>query len=195
MKQRIVVTAAVIERDGAFLLTRRLDGTHLAGHWEFPGGKLHAGETLEECLAREIREELDADIEVGPEILATVHDYPERSVELRFFRLRAQVGPDADDGTGDAMGGARDLPSVQLPPADDELVRLLTADAIRARGSGLGLGARAGARGWTGRSSSRVDPESRFASAHEGSSVTVAPDGRRRRTTTAVPGSTKSRCT
>ena len=105
-RERIVVTAAVVERDGAFLLTRRLDGTHLAGRWEFPGGKLHAGETLEECLVREIREELDADVEVGPEILATVHDYPERSIELRFFRCALEVGPEADDGPGDAVGGA-----------------------------------------------------------------------------------------
>ena len=105
-RARIVVTAAVIERDGAFLLTRRLDGTHLAGHWEFPGGKRHAGETLEECLAREIREELDADIEVGPEILATVHDYPERSIELRFFRCVLKSDPKPDAGTGDALGGA-----------------------------------------------------------------------------------------
>jgi 8-oxo-dGTP diphosphatase len=92
-RERIVVTAAVVERDGAFLLTRRLDGTHLAGHWEFPGGKVHAGETLEECLAREIREELDADIEVGPQILETVHDYPDRSVELRFFRCVLKSDP------------------------------------------------------------------------------------------------------
>ena len=45
-RERIVVTAAVIERDGAFLLTRRLDGTHLAGHWEFPGGRIEPGETV-----------------------------------------------------------------------------------------------------------------------------------------------------
>ena len=125
-RERIVVTAAVIERDGAFLLTRRLDGTHLAGHWEFPGGKLHAGETLEACLAREIREELDAGIEIGPEILATVHEYPDRSIELRFFRCA--LTSDAKPMMGQEMRwvALRDLPSVQLPPADDELVRLLT---------------------------------------------------------------------
>jgi 8-oxo-dGTP diphosphatase len=125
-RERVVVAAAVIERDGAFLLTRRLDGTHLAGHWEFPGGKLHAGETLEECLAREIREELGADIEVGPEILATVHDYPERSIELRFFRCALESAPTPMMGQEMRWVALRDLASVQLPPADDELVRLLT---------------------------------------------------------------------
>lgn len=125
-RERIVVTAAVIERDGAFLLTRRLDGTHLAGHWEFPGGKLDAGETLAACLAREIREELDAEIEVGPEILATAHDYPGRSIELRFFRCTLRSEPRPAMGQEMKWVALRDLRSVQLPPADDELVRMLT---------------------------------------------------------------------
>ncbi|HSP90059.1 MAG TPA: (deoxy)nucleoside triphosphate pyrophosphohydrolase [Vicinamibacterales bacterium] len=125
-RERIVVTAAVVERDGAFLLTRRLDGAHLAGHWEFPGGKLHAGETLEECLMREIREELDAKISVGPEILATVHDYADRSIELRFFRCELESAPRPTMGQEMRWVPLRDLPSIQLPPADDELVRLLT---------------------------------------------------------------------
>jgi 8-oxo-dGTP diphosphatase len=129
MRERILVTAAVVERDGAFLLTRRLDGTHLAGHWEFPGGKVAAGETLEECLAREIREELDADVVVGPEILATVHDYPDRSIELRFFRCVLETEPRPTMGQEMQWVALRDLPSVQLPPADDQLVRLLTEHA------------------------------------------------------------------
>ena len=54
----IVVTAAVIEEDDRFLLTRRQRGVHLEGFWEFPGGKCEPGESLAECLAREIREEL-----------------------------------------------------------------------------------------------------------------------------------------
>lgn len=125
-RERIVVTAAVIERGGAFLLTRRLDGTHLAGHWEFPGGKQHEGEALEACLAREIREELDAEIEIGPEILSTVHDYPDRTIELRFFRCALTSDPRPALGQEMQWVALRDLPAVQLPPADDELVRLLT---------------------------------------------------------------------
>jgi 8-oxo-dGTP diphosphatase len=128
-RKKIVVTAAVVEQDGAFLLTRRLDGTHLAGHWEFPGGKLHAGESLEEGLAREIREELDADIEIGPEILATVHDYPDRSIELRFFRCALKSDPKPTMGQQMRWVALQDLPSVQLPPADDELVQLLISDS------------------------------------------------------------------
>ncbi len=125
------MTAAVVEREGAFLLTRRLDGTHLAGHWEFPGGKVHAGETLQESLAREIREELDAEIAVGDEILATVHDYPERSIELRFFRCTLRSEPKPVLGQEMRWVPLGELASIQLPPADDELVRRLVGGQSR----------------------------------------------------------------
>jgi 8-oxo-dGTP diphosphatase len=127
----VLVAAAVVERDGAFLLTRRLDGTHLAGRWEFPGGKCHLGEALQDCLVREIREELDADVEVGPEILATIHNYPDRAIELRFFRCELKTGPRPTMGQEMRWVPMAELGSVQLPPADDELVRMLTGDVDR----------------------------------------------------------------
>src|SRR4051812_43258702 len=80
------VVAAVIEHDGRFLITRRQQGVHLAGHWEFPGGKVAAGETHAAALRREIAEELAADV-IGLElVLETTHAYPERSVTLFFYR-------------------------------------------------------------------------------------------------------------
>ena len=82
---RIVVVAAVVERDGGFLLTLRPRGTHLEGHWEFPGGKCEPGETHQAALAREMREELDVDIRVGALVHAVTHAYPERTVELHFY--------------------------------------------------------------------------------------------------------------
>ena len=124
---RIEVTAAVIERDGAFLLTRRLDGTHLEGCWEFPGGKRHAGESLPECLVREIREELDAAIVATDLIHTTSHDYPERTVELYFFRCALVTEPRPVLGQEMRWVPRGDLPGLRLPPADDELVRMLTA--------------------------------------------------------------------
>ena len=129
---RIEVTAAVIERDGAFLLTRRLDGTHLEGCWEFPGGKRHAGETLPECLAREIREELDAAIVVSDLILTTAHEYPERTVELHFFRCTLVTEPRPVMGQEMRWVPRGELPGLPLPPADDELVRLLAGGAAPA---------------------------------------------------------------
>src|SRR5262249_23611980 len=78
----LVVTAAVIERHGAYLVTRRQRGVHLEGYWEFPGGKCEPGESLGDCLRRELQEELGVDAIVADEIFTVTHDYPDRSVEL-----------------------------------------------------------------------------------------------------------------
>jgi 8-oxo-dGTP diphosphatase len=126
MKPRILVSAAVIERDGAFLLTRRLEGTHLAGYWEFPGGKCDPDESVAESLVREIREELDAEVTVGDEILACTHEYDERIVELRFFLCELRSEPRAVLGQAMEWVPGERLADLPLPPADDELVRLLT---------------------------------------------------------------------
>ena len=82
----IVVVAAIIERDDAFLVTLSPDGTHLAGHWEFPGGKVHDSETHVEALRREMFEELDAVVEVGELVHTVTHAYPEKTVQLFFYR-------------------------------------------------------------------------------------------------------------
>ena len=121
----IVVTAAVIERDGRLLVTRRLKGTHLEGYWEFPGGKCDAGESLETCLVRELREELAVDSVVGKRILTTRHEYPERHIELHFFETQLRGDP-VPQMNQEMQWVPRDaLPSLKLPPADDELVALL----------------------------------------------------------------------
>ena len=124
----IVVTAAVIEQGGRLLVTRRLRGTHLEGYWEFPGGKCDAGESLEACLARELREELAVVAIVGKRILTTSHVYPERRVELHFFEteLRGEPVPQMNQEMQWVPRAA--LASLTLPPADDELVALLAKD-------------------------------------------------------------------
>ena len=103
----LVVTAAIVERDGRFLLTRRQKGAHLEGFWEFPGGKCETGETLADCLARELREELGVGARVGDEVLATTHAYEDRVVELHFIRCELAGEPRAAARTGDALGRAR----------------------------------------------------------------------------------------
>jgi 8-oxo-dGTP diphosphatase len=121
----IVVTAAVIERGGRLLVTRRLKGTHLEGYWEFPGGKCDAGESLDVCLRRELREELAVDATVGPEILTTSHEYPERRVELHFFACELRGDPVPQLNQEMQWVPREALASLRLPPADDELVALL----------------------------------------------------------------------
>jgi 8-oxo-dGTP diphosphatase len=127
----IVVTAAVIERGGRLLVTRRLQGTHLEGYWEFPGGKCHAGESLEACLARELREELAVVAMVGSKILKTSHDYPERRVELHFFNCELAGDPVPQMNQEMQWVPREALASLKLPPADDELVALLTESQRR----------------------------------------------------------------
>ncbi len=125
---RLVVTAAVIERDGAFLVTRRLKGTHLEGCWEFPGGKCDPGESHEACLRRELVEELGARSRIGAEIFSISHAYPERIVELHFFACALEDEPRALIGQEMRWVGRSDLRTLEFPPADAELLRLLQTD-------------------------------------------------------------------
>jgi mutator protein MutT len=124
---RIVVTAAVFERDGEFLVTRRLKGTHLEGHWEFPGGKCEAGEALDACLRRELREELGVECVIGDELFTVAHDYPERSVQLHFFACRLLSEPRAVLGQEMMWVARAGLRTLAFPPADAELIDLLSA--------------------------------------------------------------------
>ena len=125
----IVVVAAVIEEDDAFLVTRRLEGTHLAGLWEFPGGKIGTGETHVEGLARELREELDVEVDVGALMLETRHAYAERSVSLRFYRCTLRGTPRPLLGQQMQWIARADLSTLEFPPADAELIRMLTAQS------------------------------------------------------------------
>ena len=121
----IVVVAAVIERDGAFLLTLRPDGTHLAGHWEFPGGKVHHNETHAEALRREIFEELDAVANVGALVHTVSHAYPDKTVELFFYQC--ELMGEAKPMMGQQMRWVdrTELGSLPFPDADRDLITTL----------------------------------------------------------------------
>ena len=123
----IVVAAAIVERNGRYLLTRRLAGTHLEGYWEFPGGKCESDESCRACVVREIREELGVDAMAGEEILTTTHEYGDRRVELHFLRCRLEGDPVPQLGQDIRWVARGELHSVELPPADAELVKILTA--------------------------------------------------------------------
>jgi 8-oxo-dGTP diphosphatase len=122
---RIVVTAAVIERGGAYLVTRRPGGVHLEGYWEFPGGKCEPGEDHETCLRREIEEELGVDVRVGRQIFEVAHEYPDRAVELHFFECELLGEPVARLGQEMKWVGPGDLAALEFPAADAELIKLL----------------------------------------------------------------------
>jgi mutator protein MutT len=125
---RIVITvvAAVIEQDGLFLVTRRLEGTHLAGLWEFPGGKVASGETHVQALEREIREELDAGVDVSELLLESQFDYTERRVSLHFYRCSLRGTPRPLLGQQMKWVPRAELRALDFPPADKDLIRLLS---------------------------------------------------------------------
>jgi mutator protein MutT len=84
----IEVAAGLVFREGKLLITRRSAGGHLGGFWEFPGGKREPGETFEQCLHRELREELGIEVQIVSLIEDILHHYPDRTVRIRFFRCR-----------------------------------------------------------------------------------------------------------
>lgn len=122
MPRQVVVSAAVIEQDGSFLLARRPPWSHLAGCWEFPGGKCRDDESHQACLRREIEEELGVLVEVGELVYQTVHDYPDRRVELHFYRCKLRGEPRPVLGQELTWVRRKDLAALPLPPADAGLV-------------------------------------------------------------------------
>ena len=125
----IEVVAALIRDDaGRYLITRRRQGTHLAGLWEFPGGKREADETLEQSLRRELAEELGAVFTVE-ELFETVRwTYPEKAVVLHFFRCRVTAGIIApQEGQLMEWVAPAEFGRFDFPPADAELLRRLEA--------------------------------------------------------------------
>jgi 8-oxo-dGTP diphosphatase len=90
--KRARVVAAVIRRDGRILVTRRLGHAERGGQWEFPGGKVEAGEGEEVALRREIHEELGCDVAVGALLARTEHRYPDLAVELAFYACTLAAG-------------------------------------------------------------------------------------------------------
>jgi mutator protein MutT len=84
----IDVAAALVFRDGRLLITQRRPAAHLGGLWEFPGGKREPEETFEQCLVRELREELGIEVAVGDLVESLTHAYQEKTVHLKFYRCR-----------------------------------------------------------------------------------------------------------
>jgi mutator protein MutT len=123
----IVVTAAVIERDGRLLVTRRLEGSHMGGFWEFPGGKCEPGEPPETCLARELLEELGLAATVREEIYRTTWAYAGRVLDLRFFECDVGEEPCALLGQEIRWVQRGELEALEFPPADAELITRLTS--------------------------------------------------------------------
>jgi 8-oxo-dGTP diphosphatase len=119
----VVVAAGIVVEGGRVLLTQRKAGTHLAGAWELPGGKVLPGEDPREALRRELQEELGIDVAVGEIVDVTFHRYPEadKAVLLLFFEARrtdVSAEPRAIDVADFTWGGPDALDPARFPPAD-----------------------------------------------------------------------------
>jgi mutator protein MutT len=124
----IDVAAALIFRDGKLLITRRRADVHLAGLWEFPGGKREPDESFEQCLVRELREELGVEISVGGLFEEVVHAYPEKTVRLRFSICSLKSGePEPLDCAALKWVDKSELDEYAFPSADARLLDKLRA--------------------------------------------------------------------
>jgi len=127
----IEVSAALIFHRGKLLITRRHAGAHLGGLWEFPGGKLEPGETFEQCLVRELREELGIEVEVSGLFEEISHAYAEKSVRLKFFACKLIFGkPRPLDCAALKWVGKTELANHEFPAADARLVEKLRASTF-----------------------------------------------------------------
>jgi len=126
--EAITVTAAVIENDARVLIVRKRAGKRHAGRWEFPGGKVEAGERPEACLEREIREELGIRVRAGRFVCESVYAYPHATIRLLAFRVDWRSGRiRLTDHDAWAWVPPAELSTWDLLPADVPIAETLAA--------------------------------------------------------------------
>lgn len=125
----IEVAAGLVFRQGQLLIAQRPADAHLGGLWEFPGGKREPAESFEECLRRELMEELGIEVEVGDEIESLTHEYPGKAVHLRFFHCRWRRHEPRALGCPDFRWvTVAQLAEYEFPAADARLLARLRAE-------------------------------------------------------------------
>jgi 8-oxo-dGTP diphosphatase len=126
--ETIDVSAGMIFRDGKLLIAQRHADSHLGGLWEFPGGKREVDESFEQCLRRELREELDVEVSVGRVYEDFTHEYPDRTVHLKFFLCHLECGEPQPVGCPALKWiGRSELDDHDFPAADARLLEKLRA--------------------------------------------------------------------
>jgi len=127
--ETVVVTAAIIKRGDKFLIAQRKKGSHQEMMWEFPGGKVEKGENPEDCLKREIEEELNLRIEVGDIYQVVSYGYEHRHIILLCYLCRAVGGEPATIDCNDFRWvTAEEMTHYRFTPADLPVVEKLQKD-------------------------------------------------------------------
>jgi len=125
------VAAALVWDGDRILITRRPPGTYMEGYWEFPGGKREPGETLEQCVKRELREELGLEVEVLEYLSRVSHEYEDRVIELHVFRCRILKGDaEAKESQEICWADAEDLDTYLFAPPDKEIVKKIVLKSL-----------------------------------------------------------------
>jgi 8-oxo-dGTP diphosphatase len=124
-KPRLRVVAAALFDRGRVLIAERPAGKHMAGWWEFPGGKVASDESDAQALVRELREELGVDAQPDTEIMTLTHEYPDRVVDLVLWRVSAVGVPRGLDGQQLKWVDCDALESERLLPADRPFIAAL----------------------------------------------------------------------
>ena len=127
----IKVTAAILEKDGRIIIAQRMSTDHLASKWEFPGGKIEPGETPEECLARELKEEFNIGVSVGAYLGSSIYHYDHLSIELMAYRAFWIEGSiNSVDHKDYKWVTIEQLPEYEFAPADKPFVEKLRSGEI-----------------------------------------------------------------
>ncbi|HBH78970.1 MAG TPA: 8-oxo-dGTP diphosphatase MutT [Nitrospira sp.] len=131
--QVIEVAAGLIKRNNRYLIARRKAGVHLAGFWEFPGGKREAGESLADCLRRELWEELSIQIDSLIRYQIVRHEYSDKVVELHFFHCAIEQGEPVPLGCEEVRWVLpEELTQFTFPPADYAVIQSLQRETLGA---------------------------------------------------------------
>lgn len=121
-----VVAGALFDDEGRVLIAQRPHGRHMAGGWEFPGGKLGPGEDAYDGLVRELREELGVEVRGAEPLIAYSYDYPDKRVHLDLWRVtRYEHVPRSLDGQALRWVAVESLPEAQLLEADRPMIDAL----------------------------------------------------------------------
>jgi len=122
----LIVSAGLIIEEGKFLVTQRKEDSSHALLWEFPGGKVKEGEEPREALRRELKEELDIEVEVGTIFEVVYHHYPEYPVLLLVYHCRIDRGMPKPIGCHDLRWiNLNELKRLDMPPADEHILSRL----------------------------------------------------------------------
>ncbi|ATA19372.1 8-oxo-dGTPase [Gibbsiella quercinecans] len=130
MKQLNIAVGIIRNARQEIFLTQRAADSHMAGFWEFPGGKIEAGETAEQALTRELQEETGIDVQQATPLEVVEHRFDDRIVTLHFYLVEQWCGePYGREGQPMRWARQADLQAADFPPANATIIQLLVAQA------------------------------------------------------------------